>query len=273
MTGRAEYSPVDRISFSADETAQSLLSQDEKGYVSEGRRPTHRRYNLALKAILLLFVLILHAALVVFLASWLAPTFFGSPGNTKADGVSKPGIKGGHNGDTCQSEDSYRQYTFDGVVRDDYKNPHAEFLHTDPCGQSAAEARARGCRYGMLYGAWLPEACYDEETEENFRKYTDWKFWLQPNRTEERSWDEVAKGEYDYVLVEWEYHQRHCAEMNRRLFTAMARRGLHSIDSYLSQWKHTDHCAHSAMEQRPTHELNAILWRKFPDCGVVRWKN
>jgi len=68
-------------------------------------------------------------------------------------------------------------------------------------------------------------------------------------------------------------HQRHCAEMNRRLFTAMSRRGLRSIDSYLSQWEHTDHCAHSAMEVNPTHELNAILWRKFPDCGVIRWKS
>lgn len=53
----------------------------------------------------------------------------------------------------------------------------------------------------------------------------------------------------------------------------MARRGLNTLDSYLSQWDHTDHCAHSAMEQRPLHELNAILWRKFPDCGLVRWKN
>ena len=68
-------------------------------------------------------------------------------------------------------------------------------------------------------------------------------------------------------------HQRHCAEMNRRVFTAMSRRGIHTIDSYLSQWAHTDHCAHSIMEVRPTHELGAILWRKFPDCGVVRWKN
>ncbi|KAI0125457.1 hypothetical protein BJ170DRAFT_724900 [Xylariales sp. AK1849] len=204
MTGRAEYKPVDRESLSADDTAQSLLSQDEKGYVFEGRRPAHRRYNLALKAILLLLVLILHAGLVVFLASWLASTFLGSSGNAKAEGMSRPNIKGEHNGDLCQSEDPYRQYSFDGVFRDSYKNPNAEFLHTDPCGSSAAEARARGCRYGMLYGAWLPEACYDEATEENFRKYADWRFWLQPNRTEELSWDEVAKGEYDYVLVEWE---------------------------------------------------------------------
>jgi len=68
-------------------------------------------------------------------------------------------------------------------------------------------------------------------------------------------------------------HQRHCAEMGRRFFTAISRRGMKTIDSYLSQWAHTDHCAHSIMESNPTHELMAILQRKFPDCGLIRWKN
>ena len=61
--------------------------------------------------------------------------------------------------------------------------------------------------------------------------------------------------------------------MNRRLFTAMSRRGIHTIDSYLSQWAHFHHCQNSLMQQKPMHELSAILWRKFPDCGVIRWKN
>jgi len=83
----------------------------------------------------------------------------------------------------------------------------------------------------------------------------------------------VAQGEHEYVLVEWLYHQRHCAEMGRRFFTAISRRGLHTIDSYLSQWAHTDHCAHAIMESNPDHQLMAILQRKFPDCGLIRWKN
>jgi hypothetical protein len=61
--------------------------------------------------------------------------------------------------------------------------------------------------------------------------------------------------------------------MNRRLFTAVSRRGLHTIDSYLSQWRHTNHCAHAAMIQKPYHELGGLLWRKFPDCGLIRWKD
>lgn len=164
----------------------------------KGRRLTHRRFNLALKGILLLLLLVLHAGLIVFLGRWLLPT---PP--TISDVKSSMGIKGGYDGDTNDLED-YPVHTLEGSPRDPYKDPTAEFLQIDPCGSSAAEARARGCRFGMLYGAWLPEACYDEESEENFKNYTNWKIYLQPNRTEEISWDEASKGEHDYMLVEWE---------------------------------------------------------------------
>lgn len=245
------------------------------------RRPAHRRYNFVLKTAIFLCMVLLHAGLVAFLAKWLVSTTAFSKGSdgSKGEHTGNMGGESGHHGGHGHQEAGHdtglspEHFTMEGVVRAVYKDPGAEFIQVDPCGSSAAEAREKGCMYGMLYGAWLPKECYDEETEANFKKYTNWKFWLQGNRTEERSWDDVARGEYDYVLVEWEYHQRHCAEMNRRIFTAMSRRGLKSIDSYLSRWQHIDHCAHSAMEQRPTHELNAILWRKFPDCGVVRWKN
>jgi hypothetical protein len=196
MPVAAEYSRVNDTLFSADETAHSLLSQDEKDYDFEQPRPTHRRRNFALKGVLLFLALVLHASLIVALTRWYWPTASApssmATGEDNADGV-------------CLMRDAYeRQHSIEGTPRDDYKNPEAEFLQTDPCGSTAAEARARGCRFGMLYGAWLPEECYDEESEENFRKHTEWKFWLQPNRTEELTWDEVSKGEHDYVLVEWE---------------------------------------------------------------------
>lgn len=192
MAGREEYSPVDRRSLSADETARSLLSSDEKDYNFEPKRPAKRRHNLALKSLLLVCVLVLHAGLVVLLARWLGVAFpWGSGGGGGAAGP-------------AHSQPKEPKYGFEGVIPAVYKDPTAEFMQVNPCGHSAEEARARGCRYGMLYGAWLPEECYDEETEERFKHYTNWRFWLQPNRTQEVSWDEVARGEFEYVLVEWE---------------------------------------------------------------------
>lgn len=167
-----------------------MLSSDEKDYVFEPKRPAKRRYNLALKSLVLLGVLVLHAGLIVVLARWLGAAFpWAAP---------RPA------GATTSTFPTEPKYGFEGVLPAVYKDPTAEFVQVNPCGHSAEEARARGCRYGMLYGAWLPEECYDEETEERFKHYTNWRFWLQPNRTQEVSWDEVARGEFEYVLVEWE---------------------------------------------------------------------
>ena len=110
-----------------------------------------------MKAIALLLVLVLHAGLIAILIIWLVSTFLVFSGDAKADSLSRSYIKGWHNGDICQSADSQRQIIFDGVVRDSCKNPDAESLHTEPCGQSAAEARARGCRSACCTGHDYPK--------------------------------------------------------------------------------------------------------------------
>lgn len=205
MASRDDYSPVDRRSFSADDGSRSLLSHDEKMHEFDRRRPAKRHMNFILKSIISLLVLIAHAGLVAFLMNWFGIVLWGgSRGNVTGDRMAGQNSHGGHGGISCQTDNTHIRYGFEGVIPAVYKDPTAEFSQINPCGHSAEEARARGCRYGMLYGAWLPEDCYDEETEENFKKYTNWRFWLQPNRTEEVSWDEVAKGEHEYVLVEWE---------------------------------------------------------------------
>ncbi|KAF2108218.1 hypothetical protein BDV96DRAFT_587926 [Lophiotrema nucula] len=56
----------------------------------------------------------------------------------------------------------------------------------------------------MLYSAWLPEPRYEESIEAEFKNYADWKFWLDPNRTAEVSWDEAATGEHDYLFATWD---------------------------------------------------------------------
>ncbi|KAK5659326.1 hypothetical protein OQA88_1419 [Cercophora sp. LCS_1] len=282
MSSKTEYSPVGRASLSADDAAHSLLSQDEKHFTFERRRlsPAQRFYRLALRSLAAFILLLIHAGLVLLLARWIISN---TPTTSKPPSPKKmPHGHGGH-GSSANANSGYTSgagdmethkvhYTLEGVPPSIYKDPLAEFSMVNPCGSSAAEARANGCRFGVLYGAWLPQQCWDDESEERFKAYDDWKFYLQPNRTEPLTWDQVAEGEHDYVLVEWQYHQRHCAEMGRRFFTAVSKRGLQSIDSYLSQWAHTDHCAHSIMEVNPTHELMAILQRKFPDCGLIRWK-
>ena len=244
MASRASYSPISRQSISADDdtSTQTLLSHDESEKPFSFERPHRtlfqRRHSLACKSMLFLLVLAIHASLVILLAGWLAPKLQGSPtsSSTKATGLAGHDMDmeihtgGDGNGDaytphfaqhnehndndndnaaaalavSCIVPDLDREYTFEGIHPAVYKDPTAEFLMKDPCGSTPTEARARGCRYGMLYGSWLPDECWDEETEVNFKKVKDWRFWLQANRTEELSWEEVARGEHEYVLVEWE---------------------------------------------------------------------
>jgi hypothetical protein len=133
MPTTAEYSRVNGTAFSTDETAHSLLSQDEKDYDFEQRRPTHKRRNLALKGVLLLLALLLHASLIVILTRYYWPT---------ASGPSNMSTKEDNADGTCLMRDAYeRQHSIEGTPRDDYKNPDAEILQIDPCGSTAAEAR------------------------------------------------------------------------------------------------------------------------------------
>ncbi|KAK5942583.1 hypothetical protein PMZ80_005148 [Knufia obscura] len=80
----------------------------------------------------------------------------------------------------------------------------AQYLMKKPCGTSAAEARARGCRYGMVNSAWLPEECYDEETEKQFKEIKEWEFWIMPNKTGFVTWEEAATGDFDLLWAEWD---------------------------------------------------------------------
>ncbi|KAF4631938.1 hypothetical protein G7Y89_g6199 [Cudoniella acicularis] len=253
--------PISQSSSSASDDAESLLSQDETKYVFERSRFKQRLYNLVTKALLVLSILILMGGVMFLMARWTIFGFMDLSGNSKAHGARIANIEGGEHGNRCmQWQDTEREYTFGGVHRPNEKDVSgAEYLLKDLCGHSATEARARGCRFGMLYFAWLLEVCYDEEIEEEFKNYTDWQFWLYPNRTGEVTWDEAARRERDFMLVEREHHQRHCVDMARKFYRAVSGRGLLFIDSVLLQKGYLDHCAGVALDRkRPIHELNTI---------------
>lgn len=60
-----------------------------------------------------------------------------------------------------------------GAINDDHREKHfsgARYLIKNPCGNSAVEARARGCLYGVVNSACLPEECYDEELRKDSSK-------------------------------------------------------------------------------------------------------
>lgn len=88
MASRDDYSPVDRMSFSADDGSRSLLSHYEKISGFERRRPAQRRLHFILKSTLVLFVLVLHGRLVAFLLNWFGIALWGgSLANMTSNGI------------------------------------------------------------------------------------------------------------------------------------------------------------------------------------------
>lgn len=158
--------------------------------------------------------------------------------------------------------------------RPSVKDPSTtRYLLKNPCGDTAAEARARGCHFEILNWSWLPNECHDHELEESFTQIKDWEFWQNQNKTGRISVEEARQGEYDMVWVEWDYHVQHCVNMWRKLHRALAGSGFSAVDSVSAQWFHTDHCASAVVDRRsPSDLVNTIIYRKFPDCGVAEWK-
>jgi hypothetical protein len=176
--------------------SEPLIPQGEIDDTFLASQPRHRRYRFIGKAFILLSILIVLVGFAYLVARWTALSFLDLSASSKAVNMSSSEIEGKGDGQCIQWQDSSHSF--------EKNSSGPDFLLKEPCGQSAAEARERGCRFGMLYFAWLPEQCYDEEIEEDFKNFKEWKFWLFQNRTGEITWDEAATGEHDRLWAEWE---------------------------------------------------------------------
>lgn len=140
-----------------------------------------------------------------------------------------------------------------------------------PCGEDAAEARARGCRFDVMGFLWLPEQCYDQELIDEFVAMREWRFFTDKNKTELVSMEQAKTGEYPILYVSHEYHVRHCTLIWRKMHRALlAPDGLASVDGYMGNYGHTMHCEHMLIDwkDRPLELINTGLVRQFPSCGM-----
>jgi hypothetical protein len=198
-------------SSSSCEDIESRLLQDEKEGILEERSPFHlrpKRYSTTIKTVLILSISTIASGIIFLAAKWTFTNPHSHP-NTDSSIISlpTPPIPSEHNnidngGRWQDAPDLSLFYEPRRTQEKDYSG--TTYLLKDPCGHTPAEARARGCRFGVLNYAWVPEACYDAEIEEQFRNYSDWEFWQFPDRTGWVSWDEAAKGEFDLLFIDWD---------------------------------------------------------------------
>lgn len=146
-----------------------------------------------------------------------------------------------------------------------------------PCGNTSAEARSRGCHFDVISFCWLPTTCYDAELSADFEAKHHLEWYLDPNRTQPVMREQVMTGEYSGLYVNWEYHLAHCTAMWKKMHRAiMGGLGPAGIDSYIGSYHHTRHCEVMLLGGQVV-ALDAINTRikvKFPDCGMdySRWR-
>lgn len=144
-----------------------------------------------------------------------------------------------------------------------HTNPH---LHS--CGNTADEARARGCIFDTISFSWLVPECYDGELVDEFSRLpVHFPFYADPEGSVELPWSEVEKGERT-MYVPWSHHLWHCGFLWRKMHRAiMAGK---PIDSYIGSYEHTVHCTHIMVAENAQHtmeEVNTEMALKFPYCG------
>lgn len=149
--------------------------------------------------------------------------------------------------------------------------PSSQVL-VSPCRKTADEARAHGCVFDVISFCWLHPRCYDSELSERFNHTRQWEWFLDPNRTQPLTHQEIITGEYTDLFVNWEYHLLHCTAMWEKMHRALLQPDeKKAIDSYISSYDHTKHCAQMLLGDRDVQldAINTIIRIKFPDCGMA----
>lgn len=140
-----------------------------------------------------------------------------------------------------------------------------------PCGETPDEARERRCHFDIISFCWLPDECYDAELSQDFDDANQLEWFLDPNRTQPVSHEQIMTGEYTGLYVNWEYHLRHCTAMWKKMHRAIfSDLGRGAIDGYIGSYEHTKHCGHMLLGDHSIawDAINTRIAVKYPDCGV-----
>lgn len=148
---------------------------------------------------------------------------------------------------------------------------HGSSITKKPCGDSPQSARARGCNFDVISFCWLPDQCYDATLSTEYDAEHRLEWFLDPNRTQPVTHDQVMTGEFTNLYVNWEYHITHCTALWKKMHRAvLGRYGRRAIDGYIASYEHTKHCEMMLMSNRDLDLdlINTIIRVKYPDCDI-----
>jgi hypothetical protein len=139
------------------------------------------------------------------------------------------------------------------------------------CGTSPAEARHRGCVFETTGFAWLPRACLDPSTEDQFLAHVqnhNLTYYRDPECTQPVSLLEVRRGDQG-LFVQETYHKTHCAFLLRKLHSRYSEGK--PVDGMIMNQGHTKHCVSEMLDGEMMHKgaNGQFSYLKYPYCGKM----
>jgi hypothetical protein len=140
------------------------------------------------------------------------------------------------------------------------------------CGNSASEARERGCKFDLMMSSWLQPACIDEELSEKLLKDGNWTWYQNSDGTNELSSELARLGEHPHVYADSLFHAMHCKYLIEKLSRSIAsKRG---IDDHSWQPGTIQHCTRMLLHfDSPTYHFiprnGSSLRTSFKKCRVL----
>lgn len=89
---------------------------------------------------------------------------------------------------------------------------------------------------------WVRPECYDGDLVDEFMANTNFSWHSEPKLKAESKlhMDVIFRGDYPKLFTQKEYHSVHCFYMMKKMHKAILEH--RPIDSYLTEWHHTNHC-------------------------------
>ncbi|EGX90437.1 hypothetical protein CCM_06857 [Cordyceps militaris CM01] len=139
------------------------------------------------------------------------------------------------------------------------------------CGNSADDARARGCRYSIVLHAWLPASCLTAADDEDARDmYRDrrWPFaTAAAGGARNMTVGELGAGDYGYFDTTFDWHVTHCMYVWKRLHRILLD-PTQELDTYTANYHHTSHCVKMiGGHPEGMKDSGTKIFVKYPKCA------
>lgn len=146
-------------------------------------------------------------------------------------------------------------------------NPGDSFSEWIDCGQTAFEARDRGCIFDLMLSTWIHESCYDGEMMNRYLLEGNHTYFYDEDMVHEMPEEEARRGEYTTLWTDGEFHLRHCVYlMDMQLRAYLTGR---PIEVSIYNFGHTQHCVNMTLwhdRDGKKTRLHALLGK----CGFPK---